>query len=297
MKIIELEQGSLDWHEFRKNHIGGSDAPSIMGVSPWKTRYELWEEKLGLYENLNTTYAMQRGHDLENSVRKQINITLNCDLVPCVFEHDEHEFLSASVDGYDIIKNTLVEIKCPGKFDHDFAKNGRIPSKYYPQLQHILLVSGLDEIIYVSYLQDDLVMITVSKNEEYIKNLLHEECNFWDCLENLYPPEITDMHKKYVKHVCIQRDGYKFKDLSFEWKLLQDSKKDLLEKEAKLKDEIVKNCEEKDSEFYGIRCKKIKKTGHVDYSKIEVLSTIDLEKYRKESCEYWKIDTVISVKE
>ncbi len=54
-----LIQHSNEWLELRKNKIGASDAPIIMKVSPWKTPYRLWEEKLGLTECVSNQ-AMKR---------------------------------------------------------------------------------------------------------------------------------------------------------------------------------------------------------------------------------------------
>ena len=51
-----MEQKSEEWLDWRKKGIGSSDAPIIMGVSPWKTPFELWEEKTGTqraYEGIN----------------------------------------------------------------------------------------------------------------------------------------------------------------------------------------------------------------------------------------------------
>ena len=45
----ELVQQSEEWLEFRRSRIGASDAPIIMGVSPWKTHYKLWVEKIQGY--------------------------------------------------------------------------------------------------------------------------------------------------------------------------------------------------------------------------------------------------------
>ena len=36
-----------EWLEARKNGIGGSDAATILGLNPYKTTIELWEEKTG----------------------------------------------------------------------------------------------------------------------------------------------------------------------------------------------------------------------------------------------------------
>ena len=39
-----------EWLEARKNGIGGSDAATILGLNPYKTTIELWEEKTGKRE-------------------------------------------------------------------------------------------------------------------------------------------------------------------------------------------------------------------------------------------------------
>ena len=45
--IDDLEQGSREWHAWRKGVIGASDAPKIMGENPWGSRASLLDEKLG----------------------------------------------------------------------------------------------------------------------------------------------------------------------------------------------------------------------------------------------------------
>lgn len=48
LEKIKLEHNSPEWLEFRKTGIGGSDAAAILGLSPFKTNVEVWEEKVGL---------------------------------------------------------------------------------------------------------------------------------------------------------------------------------------------------------------------------------------------------------
>ncbi len=52
MKIIDLEQGTPEWLEWRKNGIGSSDIATIMGANPYQTPYQLWEENLEMYQML-----------------------------------------------------------------------------------------------------------------------------------------------------------------------------------------------------------------------------------------------------
>ena len=60
--------------EDRERYIGGSDSPIILGISPFKTRYELLLEKAGLKEddfegNMYTEY----GNVMEEKIRSYIN--------------------------------------------------------------------------------------------------------------------------------------------------------------------------------------------------------------------------------
>ncbi len=49
MSVDKLVLGSREeWLQARKNHIGGSDASACVGVNPYKSNVDLWEEKTGL---------------------------------------------------------------------------------------------------------------------------------------------------------------------------------------------------------------------------------------------------------
>lgn len=64
--VGEFEDGSPEWHEARKEGIGGSDIASILGVSPWKSAYTLWHEKAGLLEpDQPENPLLEWGHRLE----------------------------------------------------------------------------------------------------------------------------------------------------------------------------------------------------------------------------------------
>jgi predicted phage-related endonuclease len=96
--------------------------------------------------------------------------------------------MRASLDGWSAEANLVVEIKCPGAKDHAVAQAGMIPAKYYPQLQHLLAVSGADACHYVSYRDDDIVVLGVKPKAEYIAKLVREEEEFWDCVKTGRPP-------------------------------------------------------------------------------------------------------------
>lgn len=290
MKKIDLIQGTPEWHEYRKSHIGGSDAPAIMGVSPWRTRYELWQQKIGSSKNDSQSEAMKRGNDLEPIVRGLFEGMSNYSFTPCVFENELYPWMSCSVDGYDDESDVLIEIKCPGAVDHEIAKRGEVPPKYYPQLQHTLAVTSRDMIIYISYYKEQLVTVYVYRDDDYIQKLIYEEEVFLRCVEDLVEPDIDSKHKKNTKPQYVVREDDEWRNLANKWNDVQAEKKTLLEIEESLRQEIFKNAAEVNSEGYGMKVLKVERKGNVDYSAIKELVGVDIENYRGPISSHWKID-------
>ena len=72
MQTVELQQGTPEWHAFRAAHYTASDAPAMLGISPYKTRNELLrEKKLGITPELDaaTQARMAKGHEYEAQAR------------------------------------------------------------------------------------------------------------------------------------------------------------------------------------------------------------------------------------
>jgi putative phage-type endonuclease len=187
MKFIPLKQGTEEWLRFRRSHIGASDAVTIMGVSPWKSPLELYEEKIFEFEQQGNAYTA-RGVSLEEPARESFEKEKGICVFPMVFESSTHPFMAASIDGITIDYQIAVEIKCPGKVDHQKAMHGVVPTKYYPQLQHQIFVCELDMIYYYSFDGQQGVTLEVPRDDRYIEILLDKEKEFWHCLKTLKPP-------------------------------------------------------------------------------------------------------------
>lgn len=187
MKIIPLIQGTKEWLMFREKHVGASDSSSIMGCNPFKSIKQLWQEKtLGWEENINEN--MKRGQDLEPFARRAYQYLTGLLVEPVVAEHDTYSFLSASFDGITQDFKKAVEIKC-GKKSHIQAKKGEIAPYYLCQIYHQMMIADLPEIHYFSYDGENNVLITVSRDNKLIEEMLEKEIAFWDCVVNFKQPE------------------------------------------------------------------------------------------------------------
>lgn len=196
MKILTMpEQNTPEWHSFRQNYIGASDAITIMEVSPWTKPEELLLEKLGTSPPKQENSHMRRGKALETPALRKFEQVVDVDIgymmSPKVVLHPTINYMMASMDGIDIDGKACVEIKCPGPRDHYIALQGDIPGKYYPQLQHQIEVLGVDMVYYFSYRIDkkdpftketiiSWANIPVYRNQMYIDEMLEKERMFWD---------------------------------------------------------------------------------------------------------------------
>jgi len=274
-------QQTEDWIQFRKKKIGASEAPAIMEVSPWKTPYQLWLEKLDLIPSDYQSNAMKRGLQMENQARKQFSLLTGHEVQPEVKIHPEINYMMASLDGITSDGKYAVEIKCPGPKDHGLAAEGVIPDKYYPQLQHQLEVCGLDMIYYFSFDIHSHFLIKVERDNKYIKNMLRKEKEFWDCVESFVAPR--------CKNDAIIRNDDIWAETANKWRAIKTQLDGLECQEQELRNMLVSMANNYTTAGAGIRVSKISRKGSIDYSSIPELKSVDLEAYRKESIETWKI--------
>jgi putative phage-type endonuclease len=277
-----IQQNTPEWLAMRKNYIGASDAPPIVGVSPWTTPYQLWQEKLSLTKEGQKTGAMHRGNVLEEPARHLFESMTGLLTAPEVKFHPTIKYMMASMDGIDVEGKSIVEIKCPNKQDHAIAEAGEIPEKYFPQLQHQLEVCELEMAYYFSFDGETGVIVKVFRDEKYIKELLQKEKEFWECVQELRQPNLTP--RDYVQKSTPQ--------LISQTNLLKDIRKQLKEltsKEEEIEKELIMEAGTQNLLVNGISVSRNIRKGTVDYKMIPELQNIDLEQYRKKPIEYWNI--------
>lgn len=277
--LPEYIQGTPEWLELRKTKITATDAPIILGKSHWKTKIQLYHEKLNPIEELFIGPFMQRGLDLEPMARALFTIKTGIVVLPKVIVHD---WAMASLDGFNEEKRIAVEIKCPGKKDHDIALSGKIPDHYYPQLQHQMWVCGIEKIFYFSFDGLDGVIIEVKRDEEFISKMIEEEYRFYLCLLNKTQPEPAE--NDYV-----EREDAFWQECALKWKNINAEIKKLEHELEEVKNQLIFLSDKTNTKGAGLSLCYVSRKGNIDYTAIPELKTIDLEKYRKPTTSSWRI--------
>jgi predicted phage-related endonuclease len=111
VKVHELIQGSPEWLAYRAQHFNASDAPAMMGCSPYKTRAELLRELhtgVAPAVDIATAKRFENGHRAEALARPLAEEIVGEDLYPVTGSLGR---LSASFDGITLGEDVVFEHK------------------------------------------------------------------------------------------------------------------------------------------------------------------------------------------
>lgn len=201
-----------DWLRKRSFGIGGSDASAIVGMNPYKSNIELFEEKTGrrIPEDISDKPYVKYGTQAEPLIRAlfalnypEYKVEYHGDrILRCI----EYPFMQASLDGELTDKSGrhgILEIKTTNILQSMQKEkwNGRIPDNYYIQILHYLIVTGYDFVVLCAHLRSDWgddrrvltrhYFIERSEVEEDLTQLLKAEIEFWKYVESGRKPPLV----------------------------------------------------------------------------------------------------------
>ena len=188
----------------RQGFIGGSDVAAILGVSPWKSPFLLYQEKIGEYREDITPEKQRvfdRGHRWEPVVVDMLADELrgrghHVDIVDrnARYTDPEHSFLAAEIDLE--LRIDGVEVNGEIKTVHPFAARDwgeehtdEIPIYYAAQVQHGLMVRPRPRTVVAALIGvDDLRIHIVERDADLIAAIREREVEFWQRIQDRNPP-------------------------------------------------------------------------------------------------------------
>ncbi len=186
-----MEQGSPEWHQWRRQGIGSSDASVVMGSDPYRTREELILDKLGMGKPIKTNPAMELGTKWESAARALFYFEHDMECDPAEIVHPDYSFIRASLDGLNLEHGFFLEIKYMGQKNFDLAKSGRIQNHHVIQMAHQTLTTNINKAYYVPYTLnqektkvESIAYIQHEPSADYIYNDLMPALKlFWEEVE------------------------------------------------------------------------------------------------------------------
>lgn len=211
MVTMQTFKTRQEWLKARQGRIGGSDAAAILGLNPYKTNVQLWEEKTGrrTAPDISEQPYVKYGTEAEGPLRELFkldfpeytvmyeegNMWLN-DALP--WGHASLDSWLLDQDGRrGILEIKTTEIMRAGQKD---LWKGRIPDNYYIQLLHYFLITGFDFAVLKGQLKFDIdgemwlqtkhYKIERSEVADDIEFLKEKESEFWQHVQQDNPPAL-----------------------------------------------------------------------------------------------------------
>lgn len=196
MQEHKIIQGTPEWHEFRSRHLNASDAPAMIGESPYKTRDELLREKAtGVAADVSeeTQRRFDDGHRFEALARLLAEKIIGEELYPVV---GSDEKFAASFDGMTMMGDVIFEHKTLNAALAAISPDEQLPLHYRIQMEHQLMVSGAEKCLFMASKWDGGDQLIESRHWWYFPDMmLRESIVFgWKQLEkdaaSYAPPEV-----------------------------------------------------------------------------------------------------------
>lgn len=204
-------QNERAWLNGRMNGIGGSDASAVVGMNPYKTNIQLFEEKTGrrAAPDISDKPYVIYGKEAEEPIRRLFKL----DYPQYQVEHHEfrilqsieNPFMQASLDG-ELTDGEghkgILEIKTTNILQSmQWEKwKDKVPQNYYIQVLHYMLVTGYEFAVLRAHLispwgsdvrtQVKHYFIERSEVQEDLDFLQQEEIKFWQYVESGRKPPL-----------------------------------------------------------------------------------------------------------
>lgn len=190
-----------DWLGYRRQGIGGSDVAAIMGVSPFATLRDLYNDKCGNPDVIQTEdnwVAKEVGHRLEDLVAKIFAYKTGYKVfaVRKLFRHPFHSFMQANVDFFVELPDgsiAILECKTTNYNSKEKWNDGAVPVNYEWQCRHYMSVMNLS-CAYIACLygnnENEFVYRRIDRDEVIEADMIEMEAHFWNeyVLGRIEPP-------------------------------------------------------------------------------------------------------------
>lgn len=277
MKIIELEQKSPEWIEWRKSGIGSSDIATIMGANPYQTPYQLWEEKCGVRNAFDGNRFTEHGNLNEPYAREYLEKVTSLKLKNICAESDVNPIYKVSLDAYCTSNRHLYEIKCPFTSEKIFTLRDtmEIPEMWKCQILWQAVITNAKKAFLAvwDFNLAECFCIECKRDPELESRLFEEADKFWELVKSFTPPPLQK--GDYIE--VIDEELYSH---LVEYKAQNDMEKAAASKKKELKTRIVEFGDDGSFKAYGFTITRSAPRKSYDVEKMRA-DGIEVDKYLK----------------
>ena len=229
----ELDTANMTEEEFtaiRPGHIGGSSVASILGISPWVTLTEYYDQFIGIEPAVKTEFnaaAKQAGHDSEEFVAQRFvtymkrheNTEFTIVNDSRVFRNKKYPYAQVNLDRRIVKINgkrcdAILECKTTNYRNRhsieEYWKKGICPPYYESQVRYYMMVMNVSTAYIVccwGLQEDEMAIIKLTREEEPEKAIASACAGFIDCVDQGIVPEETNQNSELFNNYWLRYNG------------------------------------------------------------------------------------------
>jgi putative phage-type endonuclease len=228
-------------------HIGGSDVPVILGLSPFKGIVQLWMEKKGMVQPGEPTDAMKWGLALEEAIgrewAKRNGIKIRKPKKRFVYR--PFPVFASQLDFIDTTNKRIVEIKTSNR------QMDALPDYYAVQVISQMITSGIRNAVVVMLCFPYTVLEFPVERNIFLEEIILEAVRRFDeyLRKDEPPPPLTDLKEEAIKYlkrtydpqtaVVLKNVPDSIRELIFDLLMAQEQKKDAEERYESIRNTVL----------------------------------------------------------
>ncbi|MCC9289608.1 lambda-exonuclease family protein [Pseudomonas aeruginosa] len=199
MTIVDIAQGTPDWHEWRRVGISATSCAVIMGENADKTPLELWKELVGIVEpaDLSVMPQVRSGVKFEALALQAIEDKYGKMALPYCAESTAYPLIRASFDG-------VLDDKSPVEFKNlsetndlellQLREHSMAFKLYRWQVMQQMIVSGARRgYLWFWSPKHQPCCSIVDWDDHLVRRIIQAEVIFWRLVMRRVPPEADPM--------------------------------------------------------------------------------------------------------
>ncbi len=187
--------------EQRREVIGASDIPKIMGLSKFGFMRDVYEEKIGNVPAYDAGFRARMGSAFEHTI---LEFAVAEQVIPALMKDVRVEYknkpqrtiakIAANLDGLSLSTQLPIECKMTGAESHwGSAGTDDVPVYVLAQVQCQMVCCNVKEAIVVAFMSTshgfDLRVYNCQRNDDFL-DLMFQRCDYlWQCIQDRTPPE------------------------------------------------------------------------------------------------------------
>lgn len=179
------------WLAERRKGVGASEAAAVLGVSRWRTKLEVYMDKLNLLPDRQTPqmkWGLRHEPTIARAYEEETGRTLTATQLH--LKHDKAPWMMATLD--HLAGDRVVQLKTAGEWSAgEFGEPGteEVPKEYFLQCQQEMACSGREVADLATLIGlSDFRIYTIRLRPAIIAELIEVERDFMDRVARQEPP-------------------------------------------------------------------------------------------------------------